>query len=88
MSSLEKGSMLMSTVSSFQMTQKERAGVSTAEKEFTCMEHNVLCDRRPAKGSLKQATFKENRLGKHGNGRICLFFQQHAANKRESILIF
>lgn len=62
MSSLEKGSMLMSTVSSFQITQKERAGVGTAEKESTCLEHNVLCDWRPAEESLKQATFKENMI--------------------------
>lgn len=33
-----------------------------AEKEFTCMEHNVLCDWRPAEGSLKQAMYKENMI--------------------------
>lgn len=83
----------MSTVSSFQVTQKERAGVSIAEKELTCMERSkcrsMETNRRKLKAGHIQGKYdQDKRLCKHGNGRIWPFFLQRAASKRDRILIF
>lgn len=54
----------MSSVCSFQGTQRdlERASVSSREKDLSYIEQNVLCEGRPAKGSLEQAPYKENMI--------------------------
>lgn len=78
---LEKRSVLMSTVSSFQVMQRdwERSSVSKREG-FEYREQSVLCEWRPAKGNrighIQGHYDQDDGLCRPGKGRIWPFIQQ------------